>query len=544
VRIQADGAVEVELELPTALAGGGRVLDAETEDGILGARIQPFSSGGSERSFPWGPPVEAGPDGTFELSAFVPGSNHIRVDADGFASTFARANVETEGFLDWGDIRLHRPQRLRVTLLGLDEAEGLGATDLRAEAVDGHILPEKRFGADGTVEYDAVPPGAHRLFVSYPDNSWARLQLQLDPGRDWDVDFQVGGARELSVIVLDAKGEKLPFDTQVMVVAQEENGVLVVRLAVTYADGTQRFEGIRADKVQVWIWSMDQETIGSREVDLVASAGQQVEIRLDGKPFRVRILDEDERPVAGAAISIRSEAGDEILGAQLTDTDGEASFFGLPARPVLMDVGHGLAGRRFGVPIDASRDEIEFVLEADGVLELEVRDGEVPLAGVAVQMETESGVALSERKQTDDHGNTRFEPLGEGRYHVSCRRADCWPVTVARELSASEHALVAVQMRRLADLELHVTNAAGLPVTGLMVELTPAEIDGDVASWIEERRVRASTGLTTDAGGVLRVQGLPRGDYRWSIGLADQPLEGAFELLPGRANVVRILLPE
>jgi hypothetical protein len=40
------------------------------------------------------------------------------------------------------------------------------------------------------------------------------------------------------------------------------------------------------------------------------------------------------------------------------------------------------------------------------------------------------------------------------------------------------------------------------------------------------------------------VQGLPRGDYRWSIGLADQPLEGAFELLPGRANVVRVLLPE
>jgi hypothetical protein len=296
--------------------------------------------------------------------------------------------------------------------------------------------------------------------------------------------------------------------------------------------------------VQAWVQDWDQKTIGSREIDLVASAGRRVEIRLDGKPLGVRIIDRDGAPVAGASISMRSVTGDQILGAQTTDTAGSASFFGLPSSTVLMDVGHGRLGRRFGVPIDGSMDEIEFVLEADGVLELELRDGDAPLAGVAVEMQTESGVRLSERKQTDEHGRTRFEPLGDGRYLLACRRSDCWPVTVARDLSASEHASVPVQMRRLADLALVITTSAGLPVTGVAVELKPTDLEGDVARWVEEERVRAPSGLVTDVRGELRVEGLPRGTYTWSVQTTGEPLTGSIELRPAAENTVRVLVPE
>src|SRR5262249_28044184 len=141
----------------------------------------------------------------------------------------------------------------------------------------------------------------------------------------------------------------------------------------------------------------------------------------------VHVVEADGHALPGAWVRVRSLNGADVQASDDTDSTGTAELFGIHKGAVLLDVVHGIAGARMGVPVDASADELEFVLEARGSLELSLRDGDATLAGVAVWMETTGGVSLSEARQSDDRGTVRFEPLGAGGYRLACQRSDCWP---------------------------------------------------------------------------------------------------------------------
>jgi hypothetical protein len=206
-----------------------------------------------------------------------------------------------------------------------------------------------------------------------------------------------------------------------------------------------------------------------------------------------------------------------------------------------MDVKHGVLGGRYGVPIDGSLDEVEFVLEARATIELRLLDGEVPLEGVALRLETAAGVTLGDAQPTDPDGRVRFGPFGKGRYRFSCLREDCWPGFVEVDVADEEEIARDIQVRQLADMELELRDREGRPAAGVPVELRSIEFGADVARWIEDGKVRAPGGLVTGADGRLRLQGLPRGAYSWTIRGAEGPVAGAFELAPGD-NTQRLAL--
>jgi hypothetical protein len=541
VDVNPDGEARVELELPTAIRGGGRIVAYETGLPVPDAQFQVFSPGATERSLPWGPPVSVSSDGTFDIDAFVLGTNYLSVDAEGFAHADVTAMAATNEFLDWGDIRLHRPQRLEISLLGTEELEGIEPQDLRIYSQTG--LAEKRFEPDGIVEYENVPPGDHEVFVSFPDDHWSRLHLRLDPGKDWAFDFKVAGSRRLEVRVLDEKQDPLPPSAAIALGAQEENGVFVVRMKQPWQDGRVAFAGIRAGIGQVYVLDVDNNILATRDVTVDQDA-QQVEIRLGEKPFRLHVVDRKGAPVAGAHVSMRAREGKDFVGIAVTDVDGRASLLGLPAGKLLMNVNHGILGSCFGIPVDASTGELEFLLDASGSIELTLLDGEEPLAGVGTRMETPGGVTLSDAKETDRGGRARYDRLGEGEYRFSCRRVDCWPAFLERKLGADEDAKVTLQMRRLADLELAVFDHDGLPVSGLEVELTSKEFGVPIATWIAAGEIRAPNGLATASDGKLRVESVPRGPYECSFSLGGQLLLSPFELQPGKVNAIRVTLPE
>lgn len=541
VSVNAESSTEVELELPTAIPGGGRIAAADTGEPIADALVQPYSSGGSGRSYPWGPGVPSAPDGTFELDAFVLGVNHVTIEAPGFALLEAEADATDEGFLDWGDIRLFRPQTLQVSLLGLENLQGADPSAFRACTEQGHILPEKRFDQDGIVRYEGVPPGDHRLMVYYPEDSWGRLQLRLDPGTEWNFTLKVSGDRRLAVHVLDSSGRVPANVAGVYWTAQEETGVFVARFDWT-EDGHASFEGIQAARGQLWVLARDDSIVATKDVDFGTDSARTVEIRLGEEPFRVRVVNPDREPIPGAWVTIRSTSGEEIHGADDSGTDGWTELGGLPAGPLLMDVQHAVVGSSFGIPVDASTKELEYVFEAVGSLELELVDGDVPLAGALTRIQTKAGLTLGDARQTDDQGRVSYVSLGEGNYHFACHRADCWPTSVSEELAPGEQARVRVQMRRLADLEFTLLTTDGLPVSGAEVEIRSLEFDVPVATWIEAERVRAPGGLATDTRGTVRVEGLPRGAYAWALTAAGQELGGSFELEPAQTNRVSALL--
>ena len=116
VRVAAGADARVALELKPPIRGVGRVLSAATGEPIPFARVQPYCSGGTQRTFAWGAPVAVGADGTFDLDAFVLGVNYLTVSAPGFAERQAIATATTE-LVDWGEIRLEGTQVLRISIV-------------------------------------------------------------------------------------------------------------------------------------------------------------------------------------------------------------------------------------------------------------------------------------------------------------------------------------------------------------------------------------------------------------------------------------------
>ena len=240
-------------------------------------------------------------------------------------------------------------------------------------------------------------------------------------------------------------------------------------------------------------------------------------------------------------MAVRSSAGTELYGTDDTDEEGWASIFGVPEEPVLVDVWHGLTGRRHGIRIDASAPDHAVVLRADSSLELRIVDGGEPLSLVDVRLEVR-GMIQPDRRDTDAHGVVRFESLDEGSYQFDLSRADCWPASVDTRLEAGESVRVEVQMRRLGDLELSVSDRDGIPVPGVRVELIALDLEAGVEPWIRDGSVRSKTGLTTDPRGLIHLDGLPRGPYSWSIARESDALSGTFELVASKINEVRIQL--
>lgn len=543
VSVEADQNTEVELELPTAIRGSGRILAADTGEPVFGARVQPYSSGGLERSLPWGPGVFSAADGSFDVDAFALGLNYLTVEVDGFAMAVSEANATNNDFLDWGDIRLVRPQSLQVSLVGLESLHGQGPGDFRAVTMEGNLLPEKRFDRDGTVRYADVPPGDLRFVVHHPDGSWARLHLRLDPGKEWTFDLKIAGDRKLDVHVADSRGQALPYVPTVMVGAQEETGTLVVRMKDT-GEGRASFEGIRAEKVQVIVLDPDYNFVASRDIAFGSDSSMSVDMRVGEEAFRVHVVDADRGPVQGAHVTVRSATGIDIHGVGQTNIDGWAELVGLPSGSLLMDVQHGVVGRSFGNPIDASAKELEFMLEATASLELEVVDGGEPLAGILTRIETKAGLTLGDARQTDDQGRVRYEALGAGNYHLACHRADCWPAVVDEELVTGELARVRVQMRRLGDLDFTLLTPDGLPVSGVEVQFLSDEFDVSIDEWLAAERIRAPEGLVTDPRGSIHIEGLPRGPYSWSATVLDQAFTGSIELEAKPDNRVSAFLTQ
>jgi len=540
VKVVAGEDAEVELELPAPIRGIGRVIDAQSGEPVPRARVQVFSSGGLERALAWGDAAPVAADGTFDLDAFVLGRNFLTVSAEGYAARNVEENALSSEVLDWGDVPLFRPQVLKVALRGLDELQGMSAGDLRVFGVGAENLPEKRFDREGRASFDSVPPGSLQLIVMEPDGSWMRQHLELQAGQDWNVEASVAGARTLDVLVLDEKEKPPPYTPGILVAAQEENGILALRHRLA-PDGAASFAGIRASRVEVNVIDLAGQFVVTRPVDFDAELHASVTIHLGGEPLRIHVVDPEGVPIAGAWVRTRSSSGEDILGVDDTDSSGWASQIGLPPGMLLLDIEHGSAGKRLGIPIEASAKEIEVVLQARGAIELVLVDGEAPLANVSAQIETSGGVRLGDTKITGAAGEVAFPQLGEGSYHIACRRADCWPVRVDEDLAPDETARREVQMRRLAELEITVLEETGLPVSGVELELESNEFDVQVASWIAAGSVRAPAGLVSDAHGKIRLEGLPRGPYSWSLTLGDRGQSGTLEITPGETNEESIL---
>jgi hypothetical protein len=524
---------EVTLELLDGIMGKGRVVDRSTGAPVQDAAVHLFVKGGIAPVARWGLPVPVRSDGTFELAGFLPGESHIRVLAPGYSDLFSSREVTSGRTLDWGDLALVRAQELKLVLEPPERATG--ASVLVSGSAD---LPGIDF-EQGVALYPNVSEGQYALYISELGDIETFKEVTLQPGGDWTVRTPIAGPNRLSVQVVPDKGTVASRVWMIDASYLSQQGHRTVRTKFQRGDGPVEFEGIDGPSVTVQVVEFDGKTTSAR------GSFQDGELHLDvplgDESFLLRVVDEQGEPIPGVRVIVNDPETPALNVFGSTDAQGLCPLQGIPKREIVVNLQHGSKGSHFGIPVDASTRKAELVLDGRARLDLQFLDGELPLSGVTCNIVDADGSAFLQGPVSDDQGRATILGLGADTYQLKATRADCWPADFFAE-ARIEGAPSPVQVRRLADLELEIHAQGGLPVFDLAVELTSLEFEADVAGWIAAERVR-SEGLRTDIHGRIRVEGLPRGAYRWRAVTAATPSEGVLEIGPGDSDPIRVVLP-
>lgn len=245
---------------------------------------------------------------------------------------------------------------------------------------------------------------------------------------------------------------------------------------------------------------------------------------------RVRVLDSEGRPIAGATVrALFVKDGVVFLAGRATSAaDGNASIERLPIGVHWIVADAPLRARastqRFVGPDPVS---IELRLGAERTLVLDVRDelGR-PVAGAEVEVQGEDPLPRGARTNKD--GSARPTGLGVGALRVSAHAPGY--ETATANVTASE-TKVRLVMRKLGALLVMVVDAAGKGVEGANVTIAGGLL-----------AVPRST--TTDKDGRTRIAGLSSGSYdlRATKGVLVSPIDIGVALARGGEASVKLVL--
>ena len=242
-------------------------------------------------------------------------------------------------------------------------------------------------------------------------------------------------------------------------------------------------------------------------------------------PLRGRVVDGDDRPVAGVAVVLAPDGA-----IATSDDDGAFAFERLPPGPYAVEA---RAGARVGGPVrvvlGAATAPVTLRLYRGAIGEVEVvaADGGAPVAGaeVAIHQLSMYPGAGAQRARTDARGVARFEGLTLVAHDVLAHAPGFAPA--ADTLDPTAHAGGAWRLRLALDAGATVTGRvvddAGAPVAGATIEVHEGGGDDDSPRQLEPDRLgaahpvlaqRRGDGARTDAEGRFAVA-LAAG--RWAI---------------------------
>jgi len=279
------------------------------------------------------------------------------------------------------------------------------------------------------------------------------------------------------------------------------------------------FRGLESGPVAITVHSTDWDTLAVAAT-VVETGENHLEIPLGITNFTVLVTNSDGDPLPDTQVDIfapESNRGFSLYGA--TDPRGEIEFPRAPYEKLRAVLHHPDYGYRTEVPVELGPGDNELVeLELPDPVGLRLRlvDGTVPLPGVQIRLLNPSEQYYVGFFTSDDAGLIEEAGFTDSPFVVRVNQGRYWPARAeVRGSLAGE--TTDVQIRRLGDLELEVRSTKGLAVRACPIELHSLEFDADAADWAAAGLLDAPDGLVTDAAGRLRLEGLPHGDYRWTV---------------------------
>ncbi len=537
--VEPDRTTEVTLELPSPIKGRGLIVDARTGVPVSGAMVQLHVRGTSQILTPWGPPRTIRPDGRFEVSGLVEGSNALSFRAEGYAALQTTARCETDASIqELGTFALQRPQNLEVRLIGNGPFSGYR---FRAEGVD--QVPLQSFPHEGILRVEDIAPGWYTITITEPDESEVVCAVNLVPGEPWLLEKLVGGGRRLEIEPVSDDEAELSQVAIAHIAYQSERGYFVQRGRESVRGQTPLFvfESIDADSVQVRLFDRVHEQLAVAQASF-SSDELHLRVPIQQEALRLSVVDPEGNPLSNVQVTITDPSDDSLLLQGTTGELGVCTILGVPRKPIEASLFHRSAGSRQRVPCDASSGQIELVLAASAWIELQLFDQNAPATGISCSFLWKDDQTAASALSSGSDGRARFEKLTPERYRIRCWHPDYWTVDLEIEARESPEP-TPVQIRRLGAVELQVLTG-GIPVSGQAIDLRSSEFGASVQDWIDAGRITAPSGLSTNVRGTISLEGLPHGPYVWAIALSDgKQLQGTLTVLPGKSVHVPIGLP-
>lgn len=543
VDLRGDSPIEsVILRVKPPLGAHGRVIDARTNEPVEGARIQAFTSMGQTSIAPFGPAVSTGPDGTFEVLGLAPGRGFLSVEHQRYAGTMEVCEVGEEKRNDFGIIPLSTGASVRIEVSDWS-GEVSGAIECRLTGPS--LVDPRRVPADGVLSFERLSPGSWTIELTLPGGRSVQQSLAIRSESAHVVRFDLSPEGALEVELVPAPGVVIPDGARVVArtVGSTTGGHSRSSFAFVPPSRLVRIETLGADRVHLTLCDSNWREIASSSIIEVRTAPRPIHFVIEQIELTTRLVDQDGEPLVNQRVlAVDLERGWSSYLA--TDGSGRLSTPPWPygSCSLLVHRGHLGYGLVHGVTSRPLPAEIRCDFRSN--LRLTVHDAGAAIAGAIVFLEDGvRGDLEVEYLPTDETGTVEFGPLVAGDYTVRVVHPSIWPkaerVRVATEITSAT-----LDVRRRGSAHL-VVSRAGTPIASSPVRILSEEFIADVAAWVAQGLVTSSTHtLTTDGDGSLRLDGLPRGRYRWETNGSDGgTTSGVFDVEPLQRVDVEITVP-
>lgn len=542
VNISPNQTARVELALASSTDATGQVLDASTGTPIPTALIQHWSNSGISLQAKRGDPMQVDANGFFRGQGFREGVNRFTVSAPGYAYQICQAYITLGSQASIGTIALNRlrPLQVRLHSPGVSSFSGYS---LRAKGPQSP--PIREFSKEGIARIEEAVPGLWELNILGPNDLEIYTQTLLDPGRvDWDIHVSLDTGNALAVDILGGTTEYRAHAEWLSVECLSNQGDLM-NLYARFDRGEANLTGLPVGPAFLSVHDSSWNILGVSTTSIIAGLNK-ARVPIGSTSFSIRIASPEGAPLAGAQVNVFAPTENRGYSLyDITGSTGEVRFTHPPYEHLFATVHHPDFGYLTGVElhlsgVDSELVDIQLPLPSD--LRVRLLDGPVALSGIQARLSDPHDQFLIGIFASDNTGLLEKPGFCEGEFLISVHLPNYWPTAAVVSVAASG-GTTQLQVRRLADVDLELRSTSGLTVRDRPVVLHSIEFDTDVAEWIASGKVELPGGMVTDSTGHLRIQGLPRGEYRWTVFSAGgAPSSGSVKLAPWTETAVSILV--
>lgn len=451
VELKLGDDIERDLHLGQQPVVSGRAIDAESNKGIAGVRIsdRPYRQFG-------GPGMMSGElededreetvtdaDGRFtaKVQLAMPGQAMLYYEAPSgwiaestFGFGFQMVPMESTSPPSDVELRFRRGSVLKGQVLQPDGATPAAQAQLVLYTGAGAMPRTANSKADGTFELTVEPAGSATLETDHPAG-YDRRELQFDQVMfDESMAIVLGAYASVGGKVTDRKGAPIAgVAVRSEAVFGNRFPINLGQLSVT-TDGTGQYllERVPNGEVKLIAEPVGSNALTRAEKTVTAESGQHLAdvdfVLGEGDFIAGLVVDEDEKPVAGADVIAQVATQVGMPKMLKSDAEGRFTIEGLPeeGRLQVLVVRHPDFQDEFRMNVTVYDGEQKFVLERKPDVELVARDpiNEKPITRYDYRLLQEQGgnyipdFRNPVKRVNDPDGRTMMEKVGAGRWTV------------------------------------------------------------------------------------------------------------------------------